>query len=318
MAPPDDTVPQSPKAKFAALFSDAVESFGLVHQNKKGWDLAQRLLLARLGIEQGRLLACGDALRICHPGYMADPNEILPLFEAMCQHLEAIRACFFCENKQSYFRSYGLRPAKGAVDFETALHMTRLEAFRERYQILDLKAPKNPQIHWIIVDNAKFPALIGKLQAEVDALVVRTGVERNVDLAMRRDIRALGWHPLFDRPKAASDGSKLQLIREVCATDYPEYSAATREPLAYLAKEWQDSYQEAIIKLSARARAANVASSSEQSAQKRPSRPSIFQQIRSSWRKPKPASDTSTTVAGPPDPLQEDAADARSKSSPVP
>ena len=318
MASPEDTVSLSPKAKFAALFSDTVESFGLVHQKQKGWNLTQRLLLTRLGVQQGRLLAWGDALRICHPGYMADPNEILPLFEDMCRRLEAIRACFCCENKQSSFRSYGLKPAKGAIDFETALHMTRLEAFRERYQVLDLKTPKNPQIHWIIADNAKLPALIGKLQSEIDALIESTGVERNVNLAMRRDIRALGWHPLFDRIKAANDGSKLHLIKEVCATDYPEYSAATREPLVYLAKEWQDSYQEAMIRLSARARAADVASSNDPTPQKRPSRPSIFQQIRSSWRKQKSAGDGSTTVPDPPDPPQEDATSARSKSSSVP
>jgi hypothetical protein len=281
---PIHPIPPLPRRALAALFSDAVESFGLIHQHKKGWDLSQRLLLTRLGVQQGRLLAWGDALRICHPGYMDDPDEIPPLFADMCRHLEAVRACFCCENKHAYFRAYGLKPAKSAVAVESALHMTRLEAFRERSQTLDLISPKSAQTHWFIADDAKFPALIAKLQAEIDALIGRTGVERNVDLAMRRDIRALGWHPLFDRVKAASDGSKLQLIKEVCATDYPVYAAATREPLVYLAKEWHDSNQEAMLKLAARARTASIASDP-------PKRQSIFQQIRSSWRKPKPASE---------------------------
>lgn len=40
--------------------------------------------------------------------------------------------------------------------------------------------------------------------------------------------------------------SKLRLIKEACATDYPEYSAATQGALDYLDKEWKDSYQEAM------------------------------------------------------------------------
>jgi hypothetical protein len=277
MASPD--VPLSPKTALAALFSAAVESFGLIHQNKKAWDLAQRLLLTRLGIQQGRLLAWGDALRICHPGYMDD--ESLPLFEDMCRQLEAIRAAFRCEDRQLHFREYGLKPAATAMGVESALHMTRLEAFRERCQTVRLKTPSDAEIHWIIVDNAKFPALIDKLRVHIDALIDSTGVERNVNLAMKRDIRALGWHPLFDRIKAASDGSKLQLIKEVCRAEYPEYAAATKEPLAYLGKEWQDSYQEAMIKLAVHNATRN------EPLEKRARRPGIFQQIRSSWRKSK-------------------------------
>jgi hypothetical protein len=168
--------------------------------------------------------------------------------------------------------------------------MTRLEAFRERYRNLQSQASTDLPTHWIITHNAKFAALIGNLRKEIDELINSTGVERNVNLAMRRDIRALGWHPLFDRPKATSDGSKLQLIKEVCSTEYPEYAAEAKEALAHLAKEWQDSYQEAVTKLASGPPPPNGAGS----AIKLPGRPSIFQQIRSSLRKPKPAGDSLT------------------------
>jgi hypothetical protein len=40
--------------------------------------------------------------------------------------------------------------------------------------------------------------------------------------------------------------SKLRLIKDACATDYPDYAAATQGALDYLDKEWKDSYQEAM------------------------------------------------------------------------
>ena len=138
-----------------------------------------------------------------------DDHESLPLFEDMCRQLEAIRAVFRCEDRQLHFREYGLKPASAAMGVESALHMTRLESLqgtvpgRAAEKLLWGLKP-----HWIIVDNAKFPALIGKLRVQIDALIDSTGVERHVNLAMKRDIRALGWHPLFDRIKAASDGSE--------------------------------------------------------------------------------------------------------------
>jgi hypothetical protein len=319
MEPPEESILLR-KAAFANLFSDAVESFGLIHQNKKGWDLAQRLLLTRLGIQQGRLLAWGDALRICHPGYLMDPHfDNLPFYEDICQHLKTIRAHFQCENKQSYLDNYGLKPVKeSSFNLESALHMTRLEAFRERYQNLDLQNSWTPQTHWIIVDNTKFPALIVTLQKEIGTLIDLTGMEKNVNQAMKRDIKALGWHPIFDRIKAANDGSKLQLIKEACGNEYPEYSAATKEPLAYLGKEWQDSYQEAMNKAShtfpSRPSPTNTASSENSVLQERLSRPNIFQKIRKSWSKPKSHSERSMSIPAS-NPSQEHQSGTRSKST---
>jgi len=80
----------------------------------------------------------------------------------------------------------------------------------------------------------------------VDFLVSLMGIQDKVDRALALDIKALGWHPIFDKARASADMSKLRLIKEACEVDYPTYAAATQHALDYLDKEWKDSYQEAI------------------------------------------------------------------------
>jgi hypothetical protein len=61
---------------------------------------------------------------------------------------------------------------------------------------------------------------------------------------MKYDIKALGWHPIFDKIKASYDMSKLRLIKEACAEEYPDYVVAAQGALEYLDKEYKDNYQE--------------------------------------------------------------------------
>lgn len=98
--------------------------------------------------------------------------------------------------------------------------------------------------HWSIVDNEKFRHFLRLIQEKVNTLIELMGNEQQVDRGVKHDIRALGWHPIFDKSKAAADMSKLRLIKEACATDYPDYAAATEGALDYLDKEWKDSYQD--------------------------------------------------------------------------
>jgi hypothetical protein len=88
-------------------------------------------------------------------------------------------------------------------------------------------------------------------------------------LAVKLDIHALGWHPVFERTKAASDGHKLQLIKQVCKDTYPSFVAATEKALAYLNKEWNDDYQEAVARTEHRMQSAPPSRSSSTDAVKR-------------------------------------------------
>jgi hypothetical protein len=98
--------------------------------------------------------------------------------------------------------------------------------------------------HWCVIDPEKFKNFVMVVKENVDDLINLMDNIAAVNRAIKIDIRALGWHPIFDRVKAEIDTSKLRLIRDVCKVDYPEYAQATEEALAYIEREWKDNYEE--------------------------------------------------------------------------
>ena len=235
----------------AQLFSMCVECFGLIHPSKD-WDHMQRLLIAQLGIQQARLLVWGDNLGICDTGNSRDPRlddpEYRPSIE---QALQSIIDRPVHIDRATQFEKHGLKPPKKSISaYQPALDSARLEAFREKLEILQEHQWEQrggisiTTTHWSIIDSGKFHPFLCLIQEKVNALVKLMGNEQQVDRGVKHDIKALGWHPIFDKAKAAADMSKLRLIKEACATDYPEYAAATEDALEYLDKEWKDSYEE--------------------------------------------------------------------------
>ncbi|KAF2424464.1 hypothetical protein EJ08DRAFT_652336 [Tothia fuscella] len=239
----------------AHLFSTCVECLLLIHPGKE-WDRDQRLQIAKLGIQQGRLLAWGDMLGVCEVGEGRDPRLDDPgtrnTIEKSLQNIIDRPAHL---DRATQFEKYGLKsPRKFLTSSQTALDTARLEAFREKIEILqhqrwEVRRGMSITInHWIIADTQKFQIYLSLIREQVDFLIGLVDIEDRVNRAMKHDIRALGWHPIFTKPKASADMSKLRLIAEACATDYPEYAAATQGALAYLDKEWADSYREAMQK----------------------------------------------------------------------
>ena len=235
----------------AQLFSTCVECFGLIHPSKD-WDHMQRLLIAQLGIQQARLLVWGDNLGICNTGNSRDPRlddpEYRPNIE---QALQSIIDRPAHTDRATQFEKHGLKPPKKFTSaYQPALDSTRLEAFREKLEILQEHQWEQRRgmsitiTHWSIIDSEKFYPFLRLIQEKVNALVELMGNEQQVDRGIKHDIKALGWHPILNKAKAAADMSKLRLIKEACATDYPEYAAATEGALEYLDKEWKESYEE--------------------------------------------------------------------------
>jgi hypothetical protein len=250
----------------ADLFSDSVECFGMIHGRRKIWDRPQELILTRLGIQQARLLVWGDIVGICHLAQGRDPSldesDTRSKVEAL---LKGIVAMYKPADEKSYQIVYGLKATKKSLnDLEPALDFTRMEAFRERFGLLSATShsPRITGSHWIIQDVYRMAGFIPKIQTLVDSLISLFDVENRVSQAIKSDIHALGWHPVFERAKAASDGQKLQLIKAVCRDIYPAYAAAAEVALAYLNKEWNYDYQEAVARTEARIKATTLSRSS--------------------------------------------------------
>jgi hypothetical protein len=237
--------------KFATLYRDCVESFGLIHQGKKDWDRPQHLLLVKIGIQQAKLLAWSQIIGVCELGECRDPRlDDTHLFEQIDIIIKGMLDRLIHVDHGIQLATYGLKPSKKANEsLEPALDSTRLESFREQYMLLpeSIYASWSKATHWAISDNGKFSTLIADTHASVDRLVQLMGIESRVDQCLKQDIKAMGWHPVFDRTRAASDGSKLRLIKDSCHDEYPIYAAATELPLSYLNTQWTDSYQESMM-----------------------------------------------------------------------
>ncbi|PSN65402.1 hypothetical protein BS50DRAFT_575425 [Corynespora cassiicola Philippines] len=259
----------------ATQFSTCVEAFNLVHPSKDS-DKDQRIALAKLGLQQGRLLIFGDAVGISsppatiarhmipsHPG-ATNPDPHLPVnFGTRDPKLddpsinEKVRAALTeIEGRPSHLsreelmEKYGLKSPKRFTMLEyPSLDTNRLEAFREKYALLqDLvkqtgaraglrRGLSMTMTHWQVRDVQKFEDFVRTVRVEVDGLVALLGVKEQVDRGMKSDIKSMGWHPDLSGPIVRQDWEKLRLIREACADDYPEYVEVTEAALKYISEE---------------------------------------------------------------------------------
>lgn len=263
----------------ASLFSNCVEAFGLIHPSGK-WEKEEQLQLVQLGLQQARLLIWGDIVGISSPpaavtdrAVPKHPSAAYPdlkeptFFGARDARLddpsvrtavEAALAAIFDRSasgsRDEMMAKYGLKPPKRArVSYEPALDTTRLEAFRERFELLREVAEDFAHLHtarransivqtsWIIADPSRFASFIKLTQEKVDELIELMDVKERVDRAMRMDIRALGWHVVVDRARVAADTSKLRLIQEACKDEYPEYTIATKQALEQISREAREN-----------------------------------------------------------------------------
>jgi len=262
----------------ASLFSSCVEAFGLIHPSKN-WEKEEQLLLARLGLQQARLLIWGSVLGVASPpasvtdrAVPRHPSSAYPdlneptFFDARDPRLDdpnirttieetlsAIVDRSSSTTREEMMAKYGLKPPKRyTAMFEPALDASRLESFRERHELLCEVAESyahintrrnNSLIHssWIIADLTKFDRFIQLTQEKVDFLISLMDVKEQVDRGMRMDIRMFGWHVAPDRARTASDISKLRLLQEVCNIHYPEYVLATQQALDNIQRETREA-----------------------------------------------------------------------------
>jgi hypothetical protein len=282
LATPPTTPPALSKADIltnvltlATQFSACVEAFNLIHPARES-DHDQRVALAKLGLQQGRLLIFGDAVGISsppatiarhmipsHPG-ATNPDPNLPVnFGVRDPRLDdpdtnkKIRAALdeiagrpTNLSREDLMERYGLKSPKRFSSIEyPALDTNRLEAFREKYGLLQdlvrqmgvragIKRGMSMTIqHWTVRDIEKFDDFVSTIKKEVDSLIDLMDVREQVDRGMKLDIRAMGWHPDLSGPVVRHDWEKLRLIREACAADYPEYVGVTDTALKYITEE---------------------------------------------------------------------------------
>ncbi|EOA82360.1 hypothetical protein ACJQWK_09717 [Exserohilum turcicum] len=263
----------------ATQFSTCVEAFNLIHP-VKDHDHAQKVALAKLGIQQGRLLIFGDAVGISappatiarhmipsHPG-ATNPDPHLPVnfgirdprLDEEVTNAKVRRALHEIAGRPSnmsrdeLMNLYGLKSPKTFAKTEyPALDTNRLEGFREKYRLLkDLltqtgaraSLKRNPSMttsHWQVKDTARFNEFIKLVRTEVDALIDLMGVKEQVDRGIRSDLKSMGWHPDLSGPTVRHDWEKLRLIREACEVDYPEYIEVIDKALQYISEELKET-----------------------------------------------------------------------------
>jgi len=286
----DDTTQASPPAKskaeilsdvvsLATLFSTCVEAFNLIHPSKDN-DHAQKVALAKLGLQQGRLLIFGDAVGIAappptiarhmipsHPG-ITNPDPHLPvnfgvrdpkldeqdINTKIRKALNEISGRPGNLSRDELMDKYGLKSPKHFSRIEyPALDTNRLEGFREKYALLqDLvrqmgvrsNIKRNMSMttsHWTVKNSVRFDQFVKTVRIEVDALIDLMGVKEQVDRGTRSDIRCMAWHPDLTGPVVKQDWEKLRLIREACEIDYPEYIEVVDTALQYINEELKEA-----------------------------------------------------------------------------
>lgn len=273
-----------------------------IHPGKE-WEQAQRVIIAKLGIQQGRLLAWGDMIGLLDVSKNRDPRLEDPEIRGTIEKaLGDIIDRPAHTDRETQFEQYGLKPPKKFSSArQPALDVARIESFRERLEILqkqrwEVKRGMSITIsHWVIQDIEKFKSYLALITEKVDFLVGFMGVEQKVHTALKYDIKALGWHPVFDKMKASNDMSKLRLIQHACADDYPDYVVAAGVALEYLNKEYKDNYQElregAVTSTEIPGAAQYMLAQSRQLAaayekKNKPKSPTFLQRVRpKSWRK---------------------------------
>ncbi|ORY16300.1 prion-inhibition and propagation-domain-containing protein, partial [Clohesyomyces aquaticus] len=266
------------------LFSTCVEAFNLIHPSKDS-SRVQKVALAKLGIQQGRLLIWGDVVGISsppqkiarhmipsHPG-ATNPDPNLPvnfgvrderlddegLNHKVRDALNQIAGRPSHLSREELMEKFGLKSPKRFSSLEyPALDTNRLEAFREKYALLqDLVRSSGARAslkrgmsmtaqHWTVQDSEKFEAFVKTARLEVDGLVALFGVKEQVDKGMKTDIRAMGWHPDLSGPIVRQDWEKLKLVREACVQDYPEYVEVTDKALKYISEELRGTHLESL------------------------------------------------------------------------
>jgi len=284
----EDTAPAGQKSKaqiltdvfsLASQFSTCVEAFNLIHPSKDH-DHAQKVALAKLGLQQGRLLIFGDAVGISappatiarhmipsHPG-ITNPDPHLPvnfgvrdprldeeIINAKIRRaLHEIAGRPANMSRDELMNVYGLKSPKSFTRIEyPALDTNRLEGFREKYTLLkDLlnqtgarsSLKRNPSMttsHWTVKDTTRFAQYVKVVRTEVDALIDLMGVKEQVDRGIRSDLKSMGWHPDLTGPAVRQDWEKLRLIREACEVDYPEYIEVIDKAMQYISEELKES-----------------------------------------------------------------------------
>ena len=160
--------------------------------------------------------------------------------------------------KVKMLQTYGLDHFKGSPKVREA-HMLapnpfRLQAFREKLELLQevvtayphAKARKqfgvNKKVAWQIMDVAKGRELCTLIREKVDYLVQLMDIQARLDLSMRSDVRAMGWHPSEDMNATIRDTLKLSLLVEASETLYPEYSTAAQEAMDNVTDQWKGSH----------------------------------------------------------------------------
>ena len=237
--------------QLAQLFSTCVECFGLIHPSKD-YERSQLLLLAQLGIQQARLLAWGDSVNITSTNNTRDSRLDVPEIRLKIEScLQSIIDRPSHIHRTTMMEKYGLKPPKRlTILYQPALDTTRLEVFRTKFEALnrekwELRRGMSVMAnHWSITDPEKFKTFVALVKDNVDEIIKLFDNEAAVDRSVKSDIRALGWHPVFDRVRAATDTSKLRMIRDACKEQYPDYSHTTEKALAYIEREWKDNYDE--------------------------------------------------------------------------
>lgn len=282
----DSTQPPKSKAQIltdvwslATQFSTCVEAFNLIHPSKDN-DHAQKVALAKLGLQQGRLLIFGDAVGISappatiarhmipsHPG-ITNPDPHLPvnfgvrdpqlddeiINAKIRKALDEIAGRPGNLSRDELMEKYGLKSPKHFSRLEyPALDTNRLEGFREKYALLgDLVRSSGTRTslkrnmsmttnHWTVKNSDRFYQFVKTVRTEVDALIELCGVKEQVDRGTRSDIRCMAWHPDLTGPVVKQDWEKLRLIREACEVDYPQYVEVVDTALQYINEELKES-----------------------------------------------------------------------------
>jgi hypothetical protein len=263
----------------ATQFSTCVEAFNRIHPSKDH-DHAQKVALAKLGLQQSRLLIFGDAVGISappatiakhmipsHPS-LTNPDPHLPvnfgvrdsrlddekMHDKVRVALNEIVGRPAHLSRDDLMAKYGLKsPKRFSMVEYPALDTNRLAAFREKFALLqDLvrqsgaranikRSTSMATSNWTVKDAVRFAEYVKTVRIEVDSLIDLFGVSEQIDRGTRSDIRCMAWHPETTGPVVQHEWEKLRLIREACEVDYPQYIEVADAALQYITEELRET-----------------------------------------------------------------------------
>ncbi|KAJ9616636.1 Peroxisomal membrane protein PAS20 [Cladophialophora chaetospira] len=209
----------------AGLFKACIEAFEVIKAARKQ-ELDFHKAVLKLQIEKCRLYTWGEAMGLTSP---PDPGQPRPLetfeFKSVVVDILSMLLRLFSDTSKLEDR-YGCRvdkeaitSAQPAVTLGGTDHIGNLSASFSNFQFNnnEVDTSLKKKLKWLVHDRKKFPALVSEAREFIDGLQ---------DITNSISPAGVQTQAAAHRIQQVSQPDTLQLLADVCETDYPVFSDA--------------------------------------------------------------------------------------------